>query len=1091
MLFILLLMIGSLNVYAQQSKTITGKVTDENRETIIGASISVEGTAIGTITDIDGNYSLVIPANTEKLKISYIGYITQYVAIKNESVINIILKDGTQAIDEIVVVGYGVQKKVNLTGSVASIDSKSLESRPLTNVSSGLGGLIPGVRVSQGSGQPGSDGATIRIRGLGTLNDSSPLIIIDGIEGDMNSVNPADVESVNVLKDAASSAIYGARGANGVVLITTKKGTKDRSSISFSSTFSLAQPTGIKDYVSDFITYMNIMNTAKENIGDTAPFGETDFDKWTYANANPNELNEFGIPLSVVYPNVDWYDVLMKDQWTQNYNLSARGGTDRINYNLSLGYLNNPGIMSNSGLEQFNGRINLEARVTDFLTVGTQTWFMKQSRERGDTKDAFSKARSTSPAVYPKYKGRYGATASMGDNQGGNNALYFLDLADGTYDVNRLVTTWFAKFNILKGLTFETKFNYTYLNYERSKYNKQMSTYNFETNQVRTAEGDLTAKTVEYGYQRNRTLTVENLINYNTTIEKDHTISALLGHNEFFYHTYNFYGTGKGLIDISLPNLGSTSEPYSVAGTESDNAMRSFFGRINYDYKNKYLFEFNMRYDGSAKFADDNRWGVFPSLSAGWRIEQEDFMPDWFRSFFQNFKIRGSWGKLGNNILDTDNPANNPYLYMNKYQQHTEGYYSFGGTAAAGLIIKNIGNPNLKWESTKVWGAALETNFFDQRAAASFEYYDKYTDGILFRPTINGIMGYKNAPMMNLAEVSNRGIEVTLGWRDKIKDLNYSVGVNFSYNTNKVEKYKGTLQQGWVEENGKLVWKTNYGDVASGSDNAILEGHMINEHRVLQVYRGNGNYFNGDGSVNINGGPKDGMIRTEADLDWVKSMIAAGYTFNAVNSAYVGQKNGLYYGDMIYADINGDGKYGDTSTDRVFTGTSTAPKWHLGMNFSADYKGIDFSMVWMGLFKAQVWGCEDATNNHVLILGGGRIPEDIANDSYFYDPANPNDPRTNINAKYPRLRTGSDSFNKVRSNFWLTSASFLRLKNIQLGYSLPESIIRPLNINNLRVFVSGENLLTISPFKGMDPESQAMSGYPTLKQYAIGFSLNF
>lgn len=1072
----------------QQSKiTVKGNVSD-NIEPVIGASVVEKGTTNGAITDMDGNFSIQVSSGAI-LIISYVGYTEQQVPVDGRTNINILMVEDMQALDEVVVVGYGVQKKVNLTGSVASVGGDKLESRPLTNLSSGLGGLLPGVQTTQSSGKPGSDGGTIRIRGgLNTLNSSAPLIIIDGIEGNMDAINAVDVESVNVLKDAASAAIYGARAANGVVLITTKKGTKERTVISLNSNFSIAQPAGIKDYINDFVTYMNIMNTAKENSGSTAIFGETDFKNWEYANAHPNELNEHGIPLSVAYPNTDWYDVIMKDQWSQNYNLSARGGSEKINYNLSLGYLNNPGIMDNSGLEQFNARANIEVKMTKFLSVGTQTWFMKRSTDLGDTSDAFSKSRSSSPAVYPKYGDLYGSTAAAGDNQQSNNPLYTLHSAGGFNDVNRVSTTWYAKFDILKGLNFETKFNYTYSNQEQNKYTKQLERYNFATNQLTYAATSLDAATSYFYYNRSKTLTVENLINYHTKIAQDHSLFVLLGHNEFSHHNYNFSATGRGLIDISLLNLSSTTEPLTVTGSEYDNAMRSFFGRINYDYKNKYLFEANLRYDGSSKFASGKRWGLFPSFSAGWRLEQEEFMPDAFMDFFQSFKIRGSWGQLGNNTMPYTDSIEERYLFMNKYQQHSEGNYSFGGNAATGLIVKALGNSSLKWESTRVWGAAIDATFFDQRASVSVEYYDKYTDGILYRPTMNGIMGNKSAPVMNLAEVSNKGFEASLGWNDNIRDFRYAVGVNFNYTTNKVEKYKGQLIEYWDESSKK--WVTNFGDVANGSDNVIVEGHRINEHRVLKVYKGDGSYYNADGSVNINGGPKTGMIRTPEDLAWINSMLAAGYTFNAVTAANVGKKNGLYYGDLIYADLNGDGKYGDSSTDRYFTGTSTAPKWNLGMNLSAEYKGFDFSTVWMGLFGAKLWACEDGTNNHVL-LEGGKMPLDVVNNSYFYDPENPGDSRTNINAKYPRLRTGSDSFNKVRSDFWLTSGSFLRMKNIQIGYTLPKNLLSPLAISSLRVFVSGENLITITPYEGMDPEAQTMSGYPTLKQYAVGFSLNF
>lgn len=1082
--FLFLLLVVSLAGYAQNSFIVTGKVTDENGEPVIGASIAVEGTATGTMSDIDGSYTLNLPDRNVTLRVSYIGYIGVTEKTTGRPVIDFVLREGTEALDEVVVVGYGIQKKVNLTGSVASVNSKELASRPLTNLSSGLGGLLPGVQISQSSGKPDDDGATISIRGLGTLNESKPLIIIDGIEGDMNAVNPNDVESVNVLKDAASSAIYGARGANGVVLITTKKGAKDRTSVSFSSSWSTARPAGLVDYESDFLTYMRYMNTASNNNGAADLYPATDFENWQYANEHPNELNEYGYPYSVVYPNTDWYDEILRKQWVQSYNLSASGGSDRITYNLSLGYLNNPGIMKNSGLERYNGRINAEAKITNFLTVGTQTWFMKQKAELGDTKETFNRFRSSSPGTYPQYDGKFGATAALGGNQQSGNPETVIESAAGNDWRNRFVTTWYARIDLMKGLNFETKFNYTYANREKNEYANQYEVWNFASGQLVTPAANLADKTSAFTYERERTMTVENLLRYNTSIAGQHNLAVLLGHNEFLYKYYDFTATGRGMTDPSLPYLDSLTEPQKTGGKAKDNSMRSFFGRINYDYRNKYLFEANLRYDGSSRFAEGNRWSAFPSFSVGWRLEQESFMPERFRAFFQNFKLRGSWGKLGNNSID-------PYLFLNKYEQHKEGYYSFGNTAAPGLIVKNLGNSRLRWEATRVWGAALETNFFDQRASVAVEYYDKYTDGILYKPTMNGIMGNKEAPKMNLAEVSNKGIEVTVGWNDRIKEFRYSAGLNFSYNRNRVEKYRGRLSEGWVvNEKGEKVWQSNFGKAADGSDEVILEGHAIKENRVIKMYKGDGSYYNADGSVNVNGGPSDGMIRTEKDLEWIQAMLAAGNTFQGVNASQVGTQAGLYYGDLIYADVNGDGKYGDPSTDRVFTGRSKTPKWLLGFNVAAEYKGFDFSMIWQGAFQAQLWGCESGTNSNVL-LTGGRVPEYIAGDSYFYDPEHPDDPRTNISAKYPRLKHSSDALNSARSEFWLTDASYLRLKNIQLGYTLPQTLTRKAFMKNVRVYVSGENLLTITSFTGLDPESQQMSNYPTLKQFAFGLNINF
>ena len=525
------------------------------------------------------------------------------------------------------------------------------------------------------------------------------------------------------------------------------------------------------------------------------------------------------------------------------------------------------------------------------------------------------------------------------------------------------------------------------------------------------------------------------------------------------------------MVNSSLTDFNAMTEPSYLSGFTRELATRSWFGRVNYAYDSRYLFEANIRYDGSSRFAPENRWGAFPSFSAGWRISEESFMKD--LNIFDNLKLRASWGKLGNSAI------NSYYAYQSLYSVNS---YVFGNNVSSGFGMSSFSIPDLKWETTTVTNIGLDVTTLSNRLNATVEWYNKVTDGILYQPSLSTTLAYFGSPYQNIAEVTNRGFELTLGWQDNVRDFQYSVNANFSLNHNEVTKYKGALERGWKDG----VYSTNIGDVSTGGDQRVLEGHTINEYYMLNLYKGNGSHFNADGSVNLNGGPKDGKIRTEQDMAWLKAMVAAGYEFYPAKG--IG-KSEIWYGDVIYADLNGDGIYGDDN-DRDFQGSSSTPKYYYGLQASASWKGFDFSMSWAGAagFKISWW--EQSLNSTRLTRCYG-IGKDVAADHYFYDPENPSDPRTNINSENTRLTIGGTAQTETSSQLWLHNGNYLKLKNLTIGYTFPTKWMQKLYVKNLRIYATGENLLTITKFKGLDPEMVAGNGYLPIRQYAFGINVTF
>lgn len=1065
---------NTANELSQNRRTVSGIVKDESGELLIGVTVSIKNNpGMGTVTDIDGAYSISVDDNAV-LVFAYIGYAPTEEKVGTRTQVNITLVEDSKMLNEVVVIGYGVQKKVNLTGSLSVVDAKVMETRPVTNVSTALSGLASGVSVMQTSGRPGSDGAKIRVRGIGTLNNSDALVIVDGIEGSLDDVNPNDIENITVLKDAASSAIYGARAANGVILVTSKKGKSGKPKVNFSTIFSSTKASKMPEFVTYNPEYMRLFNESRVNTGQPLKYSEELIKDWIEASNNPNGTNEYGIPNYVTYPNTNWGDAIFETNWSQNYNLSVTGGSDYTKYNLSAGYLNNPGIIKNTGNEKFQFRINLESKAGKYLTLGTNTFMSLDRNEVTNTDNSvFNTLRQKVPGLYPyKYDGYWATSSSFSGERQITSFMRGLESSAGRDKTSRINTTFFARLNIIKGLTFETKFNYQTSIQDRNTYPLSSTVKDFSTNSITENPTKPEEMSTSYRNARSYMKTFDNVLNYNFSLLKDHSFNVMLGHNEYYYNTlWNTYSK-KGLLDEGIYVPGSASGANDlVNGEESERSMRSFFGRLNYDYKSRYLFEFNLRHDGSSRFHKDNRWGSFPSLSLGWRISEESFMQS-TKSWMDNLKIRGSWGKLGNDA------ASGNWDYMALYGKVN---YSFGKNPISGLYQKKMDNIDLKWENTNVLNVGLDGIFLQDKLSFELDYYNKLTENILYQGSLFMANGNIDPPTVNLANVRNSGIEMSLSWNDKIGNVSYRVNGNFAYNKNEVSKFYGSYQ---VFPDGT----NNIGAVGRGdewSPTYIVEGHIMNEYYFRKTYSGNGSYFNGDGSVNINGGPKDGMIRTEKDMEWVKAMQGAGYQFFPKNDI---SKTDLYYGDYLYADANGDGVYGNDN-DREFTGKSALPKYNYGFGAEVSWNNFDFSMLWAGSAGMYYYKL-DVGYNSSKIENGNSIGLDVANDHYFYDPADPGNQYTNLNGKYPRLK-GSDDVNGQASTRWLYNASFLKLRNLQLGYTIPENVTRKIGIDRLRLFFTGENLLTITPYDFMDPEIGSGMGYPTMRQIAFGLNINF
>lgn len=1012
------------SLIAQQTgRTITGTITDDKGETIIGANVMVKGTTIGSITDIDGRFTLNNVPEDAILVISYIGYKEQTIKVGSQKDFSIQMKEDSELIEEVVVVGYASQKKVNLTGSVSSVNMADIsEKRPITNLSSGLAGMAAGLSVTSGSNIPGDDNSTLMVRGQGTLNNSDPLIIIDGVESNINAVSPQDVESMSVLKDAASASIYGSRAANGVILITTKKGKSGKVNIDYTGYASLESIGKTVEAVSDYATYMELMNEAFVNSKQPARFTQEAIDAWRNdAGQNP-----------LLYPNTNWVDEVFRTAVATNHNLSVSGGSDKISFYSSFGYNNNPGVMEHSGYERYSFRSNVEAKVTPWLTLGTRLNGYLSNNDIGvdRIKEVFTYGVASTPGVTLRHPdGRYGGMQNAEDDQQANNPLWRLNWDQGAKKDRNFKSQFYGTIKPLKGLSISGSYSYEFTDKEVSKRPQILDLWNFHTNTVQRSNNN------ELNYISNSDRKIERMfmdgvVRYeNKLFNKRLDLNVLAGASQEMRRDRSFSAKRYNWLDSSMDVIDGASGESTTSGSHKEWAMRSYFGRINLGWDSKYLLEMNLRADASSRFLEKNRWGYFPSFSAAWRIDQEAFMENTHK-WLDALKLRASYGELGNNYLEND------YTAISTYGQSN---YSLGGIMQVGMAQTALANGNLTWESTAITNFALDFATLNNRLSGTVEYFYKKTSDILIDLPAPLVHGNSDIPTQNSAKVVNKGFELTLNWADKINDFHYNIGANLTFVDNKVTKFKGNEPS--YNKNNKTIM--------------IKEGYPINILNILVA---------------------DRIVKTQADLDYVQSLIdnaPVDDNGNKIDPFKTFKRPEL--GDVLYKDMNHDGVFNDD--DRVTMGHGDTPRLLFNFNLGFEYKGFDFSTVLSGTGSYKVV----YTSMHSSSVAfGNQISQEIA-DGRWYE--------GNTNAIYPRLLVG-DGRNTKASTMWLTDKSYFKIRNIQLGYALPDKWVKAASLSRVRLFCSLENFFTFTDYVGMDPEVSNIA-YPTMRQASFGLNVSF
>ncbi len=1014
----------AVTIMQQQNLKVSGVVTDEAGEPLIGVSVLVKGTTLGNITDLNGRFSLDVPEGSI-LEISYIGYKTQSIKAQREPM-NIVLKEDAQKLDEVVVVGFGTQKKVNLTGSVSAVTGDDISKRPVANAAILLQGQIPGLRVNQGLGQPGGEGTSFRIRGQGTFSSagSDPLILINGVPGSMTNLDPSVIESVSVLKDAASAAIYGARAANGVILVTTKQGAVgDKVHISYHGNVGLHTPTKLYDRVTNSVEYMELANLAWKNSGTGKQYTQDQINLYR---------NNVGDPQ---YPNFDWQDYMFRTAVVQTHNLSMAGSTEKTTYNVALNFVDQPGTMRGFKYRKYNATIDLTARITNFIKVGTYANLMYGETEqpRQGQNDAFLSTLSQAPTYMPWLPDdgtgirRWTSSAYSFESHNKNMPAIIGDNAmkrDNNFDINAQL--W-LEINLAKGLTWYTK-GAARLQSNKSKDWRGSTTYTYDYHTgERSSELDKGGLGLSVGDGRRFYTNLYSYLKYDLSlVDNAHNFSLMVGYNQESekYETLNAYRKDFA-FDLPVLNAGGTAD-WSNSGGEEEWAIQSLFGRFNYDFKERYLFEANMRYDGTSRISDENRWGVFPSFSVAWRATEEEFIKNLNLNWLNNFKLRGSWGQLGNQNIG---------LYP--YQAMISGVDDYPFTKTSdGVIIgyqqTAYANRNIKWETTTITDIGFDLQVFDG-LSVTFDWYKKTTDDILRSSQVSSLLGL-SAPTVNNGSVENKGIEVALNYANMVKGgtfrgFRYNAGVYFDRSRNKLTEFG-------AEENGSYSIKR--------------EGLPYDEYYMLECI---------------------GVFADQAEIN------ASPKQFN----------DNTQPGDLKYKDISGpDGKPDgviDNYDRRTFSGRF--PGFEYGINASATWKGFDLSLIGQGVadkkYYTTDWGVQP-------FMQGSSPNKDYI--KHMWTEENP------YGAKHPKLywQDMGGGKNTRPNSYYLKDASFFRLKNLTLGYTLPRVWTEKANISKVRIYFSGDNLLTLTPYKGLDPERNGDGRdaiYPQNRIYSFGLNVEF
>lgn len=999
--------------FVQQDRSVSGKVTDRDGMPLPGVTVIVKGTTQGTVTNADGTYALNnIPSGTT-LVFSFVGLRTQEILVGNQSVINISMQEEAIGIEEVVAVGYGIQKKVNVIGSISQISSEQFESRPVPLLSNALSGQMPGVTVITRSGAPGSSPGTIRIRGEGSFGATpNALVLIDGIPGNINDVRPDEVESISVLKDASSAAIYGARAANGVILITTKAGRAEKVKVDYNGYAGFVTPTAMPELL-DSWDYALAYNEASG----TQRYSAEDIEKFKNGSDPVN------------FPNANMLkEIISRNGLQTGHDLTFTGGSAVSQYYLAFGFLSQDGVVEKNNFSRYSARMNMTSTLTPKIKIISRlagfSSMVKEPAVPGG-KDVFRMTTGIIrnavryPSVYTTRlgNGEYG----IGPESGGTPAAWldspsFYEEPDWKVSGNMLLEYKPVNDLVISGIA---GYNFSYS--ESKLYRSTMKLNESVT---------MGPSSLEQTAGRTQYQTLQLTASYTKSI-KQHNASILAGYSFEKQGHRNMTGYRDKFPGNDLPYLDAGSpDNQQSSGGGNDWAIQSVFGRFKYDYQEKYLLESTVRYDGSSRFPPTKKYGFFPSVAVGWRISEEPFIKDNY-SWIDNLKLKASAGKLGNQEIGN-------YPWQSVYSLGRD--YVIGGVLTQGAAMMTLTDPTLRWESTRTSDIGFESSLWKGALNFNVSYFQRHTTDILYKPTssVSTVLGM-NLSEMNTGSLDNTGWEFELGHNGNLGEFTYHVNGNFSIIDNNVLD----LGVGNVTQPNGLV--------GNGTD--LFIGYP------MQLYYGL---------------VTDGVFLDQADID-------AWYATNDQSS--ITPKNTARPGDFRYVDLSGDGKV-DLSNDRKILG-SRIPKYTFGLNLGFDFKGFDFSTLLQGVAETK-----GLINNYAgyAFYNLGTVQKWMWEGRF--DPENP----TRYPA-YPRLQIlgNSAGVNGQLSDYWVLDASYLRVKNIQLGYTFPKTMLNFLKIERLRVYASVDNLTTFSGYrKGWDPEINSGGDYyPILATYTFGVNLKF
>ena len=1007
-------------VWAQNIQVKGTVVSGSDDYPLPGVNVVVKGTATGVITDIDGNFTISVPSDAT-LTFTYVGFKAQDVAVNGQTTLNVVLQEDMETLEEVVVVGYGVQKKANLTGAVTSIKSDELLKAKSANSTNALVGQMPGLISKQATGEPGADDANLYIRGIATFQgDTSPAFIIDGIErtsADFARMDPNDIESINVLKDAASAAIFGMRGANGVIVITTKRGSSEKPTIKYSGNVSIQSPTRLPEFANSY-DYARLYN---QFMGQEI-----------YSAEALQKFKDGSDPIN--YPNTDWYDeMLSKNAIQHQHNVSVSGGTDKIRYYVSLGYLRQGGLWEDLDYKRYNLRSNIDVDITKTTRLGVDvSGRMENSLNSGSAQGVFQQlVRNTSVLLCRYPNGLFAVPDAthpniVASNQpGGSYSKGKTFVVDARMELEQKLDF------ITEGLSVKGTASFSKNTYRNKAWNVANYVYTLTDGEYvlsprSSASLGLTQNSDEYQeYQLQA--------NYNRSFGQ-HNVTAMamvLARKGFLERS----GMNRNSFDSEIldqMNAGN-SAGQTLNAYDSETARASYMARVNYNYAQRYLAEFNIRRDGSENFAPSRRWGTFMSASLGWVISEEKFFEN-LKNTVNFLKIRGSYGTLGN-----DNIGGVSFPFYSRFDLYSGGTasngfannlgdYVFGEILTKGMVPGAIANALATWEKSHKANVAIDATLFN-RLNFTIDYFLERRTNILAQrdaeipSTFGGIL-----PLENLGEVKNQGVDFSVNYHQQIREVNFSVGGNFTFARNKI---------------------IEMAEAAGTSEYMRKTGRPINGYYGYKT---------------------DGIFKSQEEIDNYAKQEVAGVGYETKP------------GDIKYVDVNGDGVV--NSNDMTYLGYGNIPEIIYGINGALNWKNLDFSFLFQGAARAQVYLKGGVIQPY---FNQGNLPQFWVDEAWTED---------NVNARYPRLVNSTHNFPGTDISgvqTYLYDASYLRLKNIEIGYTLPDKWLRPAGISSMRVYVNAQNLFTITDVPQIDPENTQQEGwtYPQMKSFNVGLTLQF